>query len=208
MDGFTVGLASGLFVAAPVGPLGLLCLRRSLSHGRLCGFVSGLGIASADCLFAAVAVTGIEAVTRPLLAHRVLLETLASLFLIGMGLHMARSRPPENAPADVVPRSLIGDYFSTFGLTLANPQTILSFVGLFAALRLAAVKGPSDRPILVLGVFVGSTLWWLVLSQVSGWFREHLKDRAVRLISVVAGLAIAGFGAWTLGWIALDRALR
>ena len=200
-------------MAAPVGPLGLLCLRRSLANGRLCGFVSGLGIATADCLFSAFAVAGVEAITRPLLAHRLVLESAASVFLIAMGLHMARSRPPQTAPESPASRSLIGDYLSTLGLTLANPQTILSFVGLFAALRLAAANAPSDRVLLVAGVFVGSTLWWLFLSQVSGWFREHLKDRTVRAITIVAGLAIALFGAWSLGWILIarflaDRALR
>src|SRR5437016_3412391 len=191
---FLRGLAIGFSIAAPVGPIGVLCIRRTLAEGRLCGFASGLGAATADAVYGCVAGFGLTAVSNLLVSQQTWLRLIGGLFLCYLGVKSFLARPAQSAAA---PKggALAGAYASTFLLTLANPMTILSFAAVFAGLGLGS--GATDyagAALLVLGVFVGSTLWWLFLSGGVGLFREKLKDEQFRWVNRISGTIIAGFG--------------
>jgi threonine/homoserine/homoserine lactone efflux protein len=197
MSAFLSGLAMGFSIAVPVGPIGLLCLRRSVTEGRLAGLVTGLGAATADTIYGAVAAAGLTAVTSALVAHRAALQFAGGLFLLYLGVTTFRAKPA--APLVLgAPRStsLAAAYGSTLLLTLANPLTILAFVGIFAGLGLR--PGLGEASWLVLGVAVGSAVWWLALSAVASRLRTRLQGGGLRGLNLCSGLAIGGFGLWQL----------
>jgi len=170
------GLALGLLIAAPVGPIGLLCIRRTLDGGRALGLLSGLGAATADALYGAVAGLGLTFVSSLLIRQEWWLRLLGGLFLCYLGLQTFRAAPAvQAAPASA--RGLLGAYLSTFLLTLTNPATILSFTLVFAGMGLASATGGDygRAAWLVLGVFAGSALWWLLLSSAVAFFRGRLQ---------------------------------
>ncbi len=192
---FGRGLLFGFTIAASVGPIWLLCARRTLAEGRLIGLCSGLGVATADAFYGAVAALGLSLVTALLVAQHVGLRLVGGAFLCYLGLATLRTAPTERKLAPVTRRGLAGAYFSTLGLTLTNPLTIVSFLGIFAGLGLADAGGsPTAALLLVAGVFCGSAGWWLVLSSVLGRARGWLTPRVLRGVNVAAGLLIAGFG--------------
>lgn len=189
----------GFCIAAPVGPIGLLCIRRSAVEGRTAGFVTGLGAATADAVYGLIAALGLSAVTHFLIDHRTAIQVLGGLFLIYLGLSMARTRPPERTAAPVHARTLAAAYASTFALTLANPATILAFIAIFAGLGISADAGSlAPASMLVTGVFFGSALWWLLLSTGANWLGSKLGTHRLHLINVVSGSVVALFGAWQL----------
>jgi threonine/homoserine/homoserine lactone efflux protein len=207
MQNFLQGLAIGFSIAAPVGPIGLLCIRRSLAEGRLAGFVSGLGAATADAVYGFVAVLGLTAITGVLLAHQAWLHLGGGVFLIYLGLTTLRAAPRSAAARAVAPSNLRSAYLSVFALTLTNPMTVLSFIGIFAGLGVGAQHdGMWAACALVLGVFLGSAAWWLILSSAAGWLGGRLEHGGLRAINVLSAVIIAGFGAWQLA--ALLRSLR
>src|SRR4051794_20052783 len=159
---FALGFALGFAVAAPVGPMSLLCIRRTLAGGFAPGLLSGLGVATADALYGAVAAFGLAAITSILVGHQVALRLAGAAVLVYLGVDTLRARPAR-APA-VGGTRLAGMYVSTLALTLTNPTTILSFAALFASLGFGYDRDPSTAPALVLGVFLGSALWWLLLT--------------------------------------------
>lgn len=194
------GLLIGLAIAAPVGPIGLLCIQRTLSRGRCSGVLSGLGAASADALYGCIAGFGLTALAGALLAWQTELQTGGGLFLLYLGWQTWRT-PPAVEPASASPRraGLVGDYLSTLALTATNPVTILAFLGIFAGLGLAA----EGRDLwaagqLVLGVFSGSLLWWLLLAGGVGALRGRLTPGALRWMNRISGGLIAAFGGWAL----------
>jgi threonine/homoserine/homoserine lactone efflux protein len=192
------GLAIGFSIAAPVGPIGVLCLRRTFAYGRLSGFVSGLGAATADAMYGAVAGFGLTAVSHLLLSYQLWLRTVGGLFLVYLGIRTMLSRPAEKA-AEAPDKGLLWDYASTFALTLTNPITIISYAAVFAGLGVAGTGASHVRAaFLVLGVFLGSSLWWFLLSGAVGLSRRWVSTRALRAINVGSGLVITGFGAAAL----------
>jgi threonine/homoserine/homoserine lactone efflux protein len=195
------GLLLGFSIAAPVGPIGVLCIRRTVVNGRAAGLVSGLGAATADALYGCVAGFGLTFVSNAILGLRVWLNLLGGLFLCYLGIRTFLSVPAEEA-ASLSDGGLGRSYLSTFLLTLTNPMTILSFAATFAGLGLAAGSTgfTSYRASisLVLGVFAGSALWWLLLSSVVGLFRHRINVRASRWLNRVSGLILVGFGVWAL----------
>jgi threonine/homoserine/homoserine lactone efflux protein len=201
VSSFLQGLIIGFSIAAPVGPIGLLCIRRSLTAGRLAGFVSGLGAATADAVYGIVAALGLTAVTNLLLASQTWLHLGGGAFLVYLGLATLRTPAPAHAAAARESQSLIGAYASTLVLTLANPMTILSFLGIFAGFGAGAGTSFSAGWI-VAGVFIGSAAWWLFLSSAAGWLGHRLAGGGLRAVNVASGLIIAGFGVWQLaqGW--------
>ncbi|MBP2293466.1 LysE family translocator [Azospirillum rugosum] len=200
------GLAIGLSIAAPVGPIGLLCIRRTLADGPAHGFASGLGAASADAVYGAIAGFGVALVTDALVGSQTALKLVGGLMLLWLGWSTLRARPsdrPADRPAAArTAGGLAGAYASTFLLTLANPATILSFAAVFGGLGLTPTSptngGTGDSTavaaVLVLGVFVGSALWWLALSASVGAFRRRVTPAAMLWINRASGAVLGGFG--------------
>ncbi len=189
------GIAIGFAIAAPVGPIGVLCIRRTLANGRLTGFFSGLGAATADMFYGAVAAFGLTAVQTVLVGGQFLLHLLGGIFLLYLGVRTFFTRPTESTPTGVSSRGLLPAYLSTLGLTLTNPATIISFTVIFAGLRLAETDGNYiSAASMVAGVFLGSAAWWLTLSSIVGLIRERFSSVWMLWVNRLAGTVIFGFG--------------
>ncbi|MHA1601258.1 MAG: LysE family translocator [Alphaproteobacteria bacterium] len=190
------GLGIGLALAAPVGPMSILCIRRTLRDGPLAGIVSGLGIASADAAYGAIAAFGISAVASVLLDLEMALRLIGGLFLLALGARILFKDPaPEVESAGNSKSRFAGAFISCFFLTMTNPTTILTFVAIFAGFGLV---GHSDDYIgatsLVVGVFVGSTLWWLALCGSVSLLRRRMGPAPMTWINRASGIVIAAFG--------------
>lgn len=196
MTPFLKGLLFGFLLAATVGPMWVLCFRRTLAQGALAGFVSGMGIAVADGLYGAVAAFGLTAFSGFLLQHQYWIGLAGGAFLLFLGVTTLLARPdPEGAKAGS--SSLTQGFLSTLGLTLANPPTILAFAAIFAGLGLVS----SDyvvASVVVLGVFLGSATWWILLAAGAGWLRSRMGPKLFRAINIVSGITILGFAVWQL----------
>ena len=170
------GLVLGFTIAAAVGPISLLCIRRTLAEGRKVGLASGLGVATADGTYGAIAAFGLTAVTDVLLDWRRALAVVGGLFLLWLAWRTLRSVPDATSVPGLEPPGrrggLPGAYLSTLALTLTNPMTILSFAALFVGLGVTGgdVLGAT---LLTMGVFIGSASWWVVLVTVVGAFRSR-----------------------------------
>jgi threonine/homoserine/homoserine lactone efflux protein len=188
------GFLLGLSIAAPVGPIGVLCIRRTIAEGRLTGFLSGLGAATADMLYGSIAAFGLTALQNLLLDQAVWLKWIGGFFLLYLGIRTFLSRPADNA-ARTSQSGYLGAYLSTLVLTLTNPLTILSFIGIFAGLQIGGQnEGLSYAIILVLGVFCGSATWWLTLSTVVSQLRDRIDASWTVWINRFSGAVILGFG--------------
>ena len=189
------GVAIGFSVAAPVGPIGLLVIRRAIADGRAAGLATGLGAAAADALYGAVAGLGLSAVAAALSGASVWLRLGGGLFLIVLGIRAARSRPPEGgAEAAAATRAGLARAFgSTLLLTLANPMTVVSFAAVMASVGVGA-SGGGEVAAFVAAVFAGSALWWLLLSGGASLLRSRVTPRRMRWINVASGLVLAAFG--------------
>jgi threonine/homoserine/homoserine lactone efflux protein len=189
------GFVLGFTIAAAVGPISLLCIRRTLAEGRLVGLVSGLGVATADATYGAIAAFGLTAVTDLLVDGRRVLGIVGGAFLLWLAWRTFRAVPPEAAavPADAPDRrGLPGAYLSTLGLTLTNPMTILSFGALFVGLGVTG-GGAAGATLLTLGVFAGSAAWWVVLVAAVGTLRTRITPRGLRRVNMASGLLIGAF---------------
>jgi len=193
---FGKGLLFGFLLAATVGPMWVLCFRRTLAQGPLAGFVSGMGIAVADGLYGAVAAFGLTAISGFLLRHSFWIGLIGAAFLAYLGIRTLLARPAAEAP-QTNPAGLLQGFLSTLGLTLANPPTILAFVAIFAGLGLVA-SDYATAGLVVLGVFLGSASWWIILAAGAGWLRARIGPRLFRGINVVSGVTILGFAVWQL----------
>ena len=187
------GLILGFSIAAPVGPIGVLCIRRTLADGRAAGFVSGLGAATADMCYGAIAAFGLTAISSLLVGQSSWIRLVGGIFLCYLGVRTILSKPAQQAVSSGK-YGLAGAYVSTLLLTLTNPTTILSFVAIFAGLGLASTGGYGASALLVLGVFLGSTLWWLLLSTGVGMLQSRFDLRALRWVNRLSGLILLGFG--------------
>jgi len=188
------GIVVGFSIAAPVGPIGILCIRRTLARGRVFGFVSGLGAATADAAYGLVAAAGLTSISAFLVGHLLWLRLLGGMFLCYLG---ARSfaAPVSQQAAPARDGSHLGAYASTLLLTLTNPMTILSFAAIFAAVGLGTMRSDyHSAGLIVLGVFLGSALWWGVLSSITGGFRAGLRPGGLRWVNRLSGAIIATFG--------------
>ncbi len=188
------GLVIGFSIAAPVGPIGVLCIRRTLAEGRVAGLISGLGAATADAIYGCVAGFGLTFISNILVSQQVWLRLIGGLFLLYLGLRTFLAKPAEQV-ATTERKSLTGAYLSTFFLTLTNPMTILSFAAIFAGLGLAGASGDYiSAVLLVSGVFLGSALWWLTLSGGVGLLRARFKRDWLQWVNRISGIIIASFG--------------
>jgi len=192
------GLVLGFSIAAPVGPIGVLCIRRTLANGRLVGLVSGLGAATADATYGCIAAFGLTAISSFLVDRQTALRLGGGAFLIYLGVRTLLSHPATQA-AQASSRNLWTAYASTLALTITNPTTIFSFIAIFAGLGIA--EGERDylaSMLVVLGVFLGSALWWLILSGGVGLMRGKLDTRRLGWVNRVSGCIILTFGAVAL----------
>jgi threonine/homoserine/homoserine lactone efflux protein len=193
MNIFLQGLLLGFSIAAPVGPIGVLCIRRTLAEGRAVGLASGLGAAAADAAYGLVAAFGLTAISSVLVGQRFWLGLLGGLFLLYLGARTLLARPAEQPAHAASGRGLVGAFLSTLALTLTNPMTILSFVAIFAGLGVAA-GADYGAALLVGGVFLGSAAWWLTLSLLVGALRSRFDARAMLWVNRLSGVIILGFG--------------
>lgn len=192
MDLYLQGLLLGFSIAAPVGPIGVLCIRRALADGRLSGLASGLGAATADAIYGSIAAFGLTFISGFLIDQKLWLGLLGGAFLCYLGVRTFFSQPAQQA-ALAQGHGLVGAYVSTFFLTLTNPMTILSFVMMFAAI----VRGSTDytsAATVVLGVFTGSATWWLLLSGGVSLVRARFDRNAMQWVNRISGIIIVTFG--------------
>lgn len=198
VDFLVKGLILGVSIAAPVGPIGILCIRRTLSHGMLAGIAGGLGTALADGFYAAIAAFGFAALLDDLLADNLWFRLGGAAFLLWLGWKGWNAEPAARA-ASVDARTLAGTFAATFLLTVANPATIVTFLGLFLALGLAdAGDSQAAGMSLVAGVVLGSFGWWIVLSGTIASLRDRIGPTAFRAINRSASLLLVGFALWML----------
>ena len=199
------GLVMGFSIAAPVGPIGVLCIRRTLGNGILHGVVSGLGTASADAIYGCVAAFGVTTVSDFLLGSQFWLRLVGGLFLLYLGWATFRSVPAREAAKAGEGRTggLAGAYLSAFFLTLTNPMTIVSFAAVFAGLGLGSAPGSrASAALLVFGVFTGSMLWWLFLSGLVHLLRSKVDHSRFVWVNRFSGLVIAAFGVASIASVA------
>jgi putative LysE/RhtB family amino acid efflux pump len=205
------GIFIGLIIAAPIGPVNLICIRRTFFYGPLNGFFSGLGAALGDGVFAVVTAFGITAISQWIEGYATPLRFAGGLMLIGFGFHIFNAdvsllRDAEGTPArDNAASSLTRTIASTFALTIANPATLFGFTALFAGLgSLAGGRATFlDAAITVAGVIAGSTIWWFTLTTIVGIFHRHIDTGIMRNINHGFGVAVTGFGVLVLGDLAL-----
>ena len=199
---FLKSLLFGFLLAATVGPMWVLCLRRTLAQGALAGLASGIGIAVADGFYGAVAAFGLTAISGVLLKYSFWIGLAGGIFLLYLGFKCLAAKPAPVEENSGERTSLPRAFLSTLGLTLANPPTILAFVAIFAGLGLVA-SDYGVAALMVLGVFLGSASWWIILAAGAGWLRGRIGPRLIRAINIVSGLTILGFAAWQLAEILL-----
>jgi len=191
---FLKGLIIGFSIAAPVGPIGVLCIRRTLAQGRLSGFISGLGAATADAIYGCIAGLGLTFISSLLIHQQLGLRLIGGGFLCYLGIKTFTSLSTEQA-AKVTGSSLLSTYVSTFFLTLTNPLTMLSFAAVFAGLGVANTSGNYLLAIiLVLGVFTGSALWWLLLCGCIGLVLTKVTAKRLQWVNRISGMIITMFG--------------
>jgi len=193
------GLAVGIVIAVPVGPVGVMCVRRTIFEGKAAGFVSGLGAATADALFGCIAAFGLTFVSEWLIGYHQWLRIAGGCYLLYIGCSALLAAPEAKRPSEPDAKSLLRDFLSTFALTLTNPITILAFLGIFSAIGLGGGDATFARAaILVLGVWLGSLLWWLTLTFGLGSLFQSFEARHLKWINRASGVILFLSGAGLL----------
>ena len=192
------GGAIGFLVAAAIGPIAMLCIRTMLERGRIAGIAAGMGVAVADTIYAAIGAYGISFVGAALTSGESWLKLVGGIVLIAFGIYLARKQPVNATEEREVPKSIVADFGMTLVLTLTNPMTILSFAGLFAGVSGLRGFPLVEIPALLLGVFVGSAVWWVALAFVIGLIRHKISPTTMLWINRGSAAAIIGFGLYVL----------
>jgi threonine/homoserine/homoserine lactone efflux protein len=188
------GIVIGFSIAAPVGPIGVLCIRRTLADGRAAGLATGLGAATADAIYGCMVAFGLTALTDWLVAGQTPIRLIGGAFLLYLGIRTIRAKPAERA-ARMRGSGLLGAYVTSFMLTITNPMTILSFVAIFTTIGIGTSRSePLAAGSLVLGVFLGSALWWLTLSSAVGMLRSRFDLTRLGWVNRISGGLITAFG--------------
>lgn len=195
------GVVLGVAIAAPVGPIGLLCIRRTLEHGPLLGFATGMGAALADTIYGALAAFGVSAAIDFLQGNERLFQVIGGVVLLAVGWRTFMQKPAaEAAEAAAAPDAAtwVAGFMTGLTLTLTNPATIMAFIAIFAGFGLGGLAF-GQACLLVLGVFLGSSLWWLTLSSGVAAMRHRISDRGLTRLNTCTGIALGVFGVWALG---------
>lgn len=191
------GLIAGLIISAPVGPVNVLCISRSVEKGFTAGVVSGLGAAAADTIYGGIAGFSVQFVIGFLLREEFWIRLLGGLLLIGIGIHYYFRKPkPKQRRRDSTASH--SDFVTAFLLNLTNPTTVLSFLAVLTVLGLHSQKTWLQGLTLVGGIFAGAMLWWVTLAAIASRFRGRMTDRTMMWMNRVAGIAIGGFGVVTV----------
>ncbi|MFL7891778.1 MAG: LysE family translocator [Anaerolineales bacterium] len=196
---FLQSLVIGFSIAAPVGPIGIICIRRTLDKGRWSGLISGLGAATADALYGSIAAFGLAFISTFLINQSTWLRLGGGIFLIFLGMRVLFSAPVEYVAANPGlenHRNLLSDYLSTFLLTISNPLTILSFAAIFTGLGAVYLEGRNytSAVLMILGIFLGSCSWWFVLTYITSLIRNRINIATMRWVNRIAGAIITIFG--------------
>ena len=185
------GLFLGLSVSAPVGPIGILCINRTLNKNQLSGFVSGMGAATADLIYGMIAGFGLTIVSNFLIDQKLWIQGVGLILLFYIGLNIILKKKKELVETELKDESLLRDYFSTFLLTITNPLTILLFLGAFAAMGLSNLKESHTSLFFLLsGVFIGSASWWLFLSRITHSLKTKITSKLLGRIDTISGSVI------------------
>ncbi|ACI97881.1 LysE/ArgO family amino acid transporter [Rhodospirillum centenum] len=195
---FLRGIILGIAIAAPVGPIGLLCIRRTLERGIAVGIATGMGAAIADALFSAIAAFGVNAILELVIGHEGELRVFGGLFLLGVALHsfLREPRPPAQEPEA---RNLLGATGSGLALTMGNPVTILGITALVVGF--SGGLETYQAVTLVAGIFVGSGIWWFILCGGVTLVRHRITRRSVLWINRGTGIMLGALGVWALGGV-------
>jgi len=201
------GLLIGVAVAAPIGPVNLICIRRTLKYGMLNGFMSGAGAAVGDGVFAIVAAFGVTAVISFVAAYSGWLQLVGGVFLLGLGVRTWFDHPHLD---DKLPDGSLGDLLPvisvTFFLTITNPATMLGFIAIFGGVADFTI-GTEDymrASILVASVISGSVLWWAAITGFVSLFRDRMTDTGLALLNKISAVIIVLFGTGILGRLLLS----
>jgi threonine/homoserine/homoserine lactone efflux protein len=195
---FLRGVLAGLAISIPVGPVNIFCIQRTLLKGRLTGIIAGLGAAAADTIYGSIAGFSISFIIGFLVRQLFWIRLVGGALLIVIGVAYYFKRPKSLAEERAQKDSPHSDVASAFLLTLANPTTVLSFLAVLAGLHLEEGRPWYLTMFIVLGIFAGAMLWWVVLSLAASYFADRFNDRAVLWMNRIGGLAIGGFGVLTM----------
>lgn len=188
------GFILGFIVAIPIGPISILCIKKSLSNGVLAGFFTGLGAATADGFYGAVAAFGLTLVSEFLINQKTPLQIVGISFLLYLGLKTFFEKPSTTTnPDNLKKKNLFWDYFSTFCLTIVNPMTIATFIAVFAGIGFVVSGNYTTASLLTLGVFLGSTAWWIILSNFMGLLRKKANKKLLTIVNKISGIIIISF---------------
>ncbi|KPQ20672.1 Threonine/homoserine/homoserine lactone efflux protein [Halomonas sp. HL-93] len=201
MHYLTQSIAIGFMIAAPVGPIGLLCMQRTLADGWKLGFITGLGAASADLLYGILGALGFAAIISLLSTSLLWLSIAGGVILIYLGVSAAKNKTNHSAK-NKNPHSPLKAYLTTFFLTLSNPMTIFAFIAIFSAI-VPNGNSPTDiglvkLSIICLGVFLGSMAWWVFLTSAVYFLAAKINESKIKTVSCLAGVSIALFGCHTV----------
>ncbi len=190
----------GFSIAAPVGPIGVLCIQRTLRYGRLAGIASGLGAALADAFYGMVVVVGLTSLTQCLLTNQKLLALFGGLFLIYLGVKTLLQKSPSLTDHTMQATTLTHNFLSTFALTLTNPMTMLAFAAMLTSISVYTTTQGTllTNSLFVSGVFIGSMLWWIFLALITGSLRSMMNQKLHAIINYISGSIICLYGIWTL----------
>jgi threonine/homoserine/homoserine lactone efflux protein len=196
----------GLVVAAPLGPIGIISLQRTLSKGNLSGLFSGLGISTADAIYGALATFGVTAISSFLISQALWLKIIGGIVICGLGIRIYNQAGYQKMSTSANNKSCLGAYFSALILTLMNPALIFSFVAIFASLGIVYSKtNPISTLLLIGGVFAGSAIWWVFLSGMARRLKTQFTESFIKKINYVSGVLIAGFGLVMVGSALFSR---
>lgn len=187
------GILIGICVSAPVGPLGVLCIQRTLSRGKLHGFMTGLGATTSDIIYALLVSLGMSFILDFINTHQFLIQIIGSIIILLFGIYLFLKKPKNQLPHIKKSHSkgdLISDYLSAFGLCFSNPLIMFLFIGLFARFQIIESGNISNNIIAFISIIIGAIIWWILLTLIVGYFKNKFKLRELRIINKITGSII------------------
>ena len=193
IDTILTGILIGICVSAPVGPLGVLCIQRTLSRGKLHGFITGMGATTSDIIYALFVSLGMSFILDFINTHQFLIQLIGSIIILLFGLHLFLKKPKNQLPDIKTPRSkgdLISDYLSAFALCFSNPLIMFLFIGLFARFQIIESGNITNNIVSFISILIGATIWWILLTLIVGYFKSKFKLRELWIINKITGSII------------------